>query len=84
LQKRLETRIVIVRSFVEAACLAMAARRGWMMASDDQGRAFQRLARERIGSEQLMGTAFSVNAAQDQGVTSPDDARRILAFAKGP
>ncbi len=62
----------------------MAARRGWMMASDDQGRAFQRLVRERIGSEQLMGTAIIVTAAQEQGVISHADAQRILVFAKGP
>jgi hypothetical protein len=64
--------------------MAMAASRGWMMASDDHGRAFQRLARERIGIEQIMDTAFIVNAAQEQGVIYHADVRRILAFAKGP
>ena len=68
----------------EAACLAMAECRRWMVASDDRGNAFRRLVRERIGSEQLIDTAFIVNAAQEQGAISPDDARRILALAKGP
>jgi len=40
----------------EAACLAMAATRGWMLASADKGRAFRRLVRERIGEERLIET----------------------------
>jgi hypothetical protein len=84
LAKALETRVVVVRSFVETAFLAMAASRGWMNASDDQGRAFQQLAQELIGNEQLIDPAFIVNAAQEQGMIFSDDAQRILAAAKGP
>ncbi len=40
----------------EAACLAMAATRGWHLASDDRGRAFRRLLREHLGDDRLMST----------------------------
>ena len=66
-----------------AACLAMAASRGWMVASDDRGRAFQRLVRERIGEERLIDTAAIADAAHEQGAISPDEARRIITLAKG-
>lgn len=40
----------------EAACLAMAATRGWYLASDDRGRAFRRLLREHLGDDRLLST----------------------------
>ncbi len=61
----------------EAACLAMAATRGWMLASDDRGRAFRRLVRERIGDHRLIDTFGIVAAARVQGAISATEARRI-------
>lgn len=40
----------------EAACLAIAVEKGWMVASDEKGR-FRREAKERIGQDRLLGTA---------------------------
>jgi len=67
----------------EAACLAMAASRGWLLASDDRGRAFRRLVGERIGIDRLIDTARIADAAREQGVLSPDDARQIRELAGG-
>lgn len=67
----------------EAACLAMASCRGWMVASDDQGKAFRRLVRERIGEGRLIDTAAILRAAFERGELSPDEAQRITAVAKG-
>ncbi len=67
----------------EAACLAMASCRGWMVASDDQGRAFRRLVREHIGEGRLIDTAAIVQTACEQGELSPDEAQRITAIAEG-
>lgn len=61
----------------EAACLAMAATRGWMLASDDRGRAFRRLAREYVGQERLLDTPGIAAAARAEGVLSDADAQRI-------
>lgn len=61
----------------EAACLAIAATRGWALASDDRGRAFRRLVRGRIGRERLIGTPSIVRVARDQGVLSSDEAQGI-------
>lgn len=61
----------------EAACLAMATTRGWMLASDDRGRAFRRLVRERIGEECLIGTSGILRVARQQGVVSEEEADRI-------
>lgn len=62
----------------EAACLAMAEQRGWMVASDDRGRAFLRLVRERIGEERLIDTAEIVRVAHQEKVISRVDADRII------
>lgn len=40
----------------ESACLALAHRRGWTVASDEKGR-FRREAEKRIGPERFLGTA---------------------------
>lgn len=40
----------------ESACLALAHRRGWTVASDEKGR-FRREAEKRIGPERILGTA---------------------------
>jgi len=68
----------------EAACLAMAACRGWIVASDDQGKAFQRLVQERIGVKRLIDTAFIADTARKQGALSSVETQRISALAKGP
>lgn len=47
----------------EAACLAMAASRGWRLASDDRGRAFRRLVRERIDEKNFVNTVVLVSLA---------------------
>lgn len=66
----------------EAACLAMAATRGWMLASDDRGRAFRRLVRERIGDHRLIDTFGIVAAARAQGAIPDAEARRIEEVAR--
>jgi len=67
----------------EAACLAMAECRRWMVASDDRGKAFRRLVRERIGQERLIDTIFIANIACEQGGLSADEARRVATLAQG-
>jgi predicted nucleic acid-binding protein len=67
----------------EAACLAMAAARGWLLGSDDRGRAFRRLVGERIGTGRLIDTARIAGEARALGVLSADDARQIKDFAEG-
>lgn len=62
----------------EAACLAMAEQRGWMVASDDRGRAFLRLVRERIGEERLIDTAEIVGVAHQDNVISQVETDRII------
>lgn len=66
----------------EAACLAIAVTRGWMLASDDRGHAFRRLVRERIGEGRLIDTAEIVRIAQRDGVVSADEADRIRARSR--
>ncbi len=65
----------------EAACLAMAACRDWMMASDDRGRAFLRLARRGIGECRLIGTSDIVRIGLRQGALSAEGADRIREIA---
>lgn len=65
----------------EAACLAMAACRGWMMASDDRGRAFLRLAQREISECRLIGTSDIVRIGLRQGALSAEDADRIREMA---
>ncbi len=48
----------------EAACLAMGSIRGWLVASDDRGRAFRRLMRERIGDDRILSTEDLLHPAR--------------------
>jgi predicted nucleic acid-binding protein len=57
----------------EAACLAIAAERGWMVASDEKGR-FRREARERIGQDRLLGTPELLVLAMQAGLLTVEDA----------
>lgn len=66
----------------EAACLAVAASRGWMLASDDRGRAFRRLVGSRIGLDRLVDTGELTDTAREQGVISADEASRIRELAR--
>ena len=61
----------------EAACLAMATTRGWMLASDDRGRAFRRLATERIGNNRLLDTPGIAAMARAQGILSDAEEQQI-------
>ena len=61
----------------EAACLAMASTRGWMLASDDLGRAFRRLATQRIGNSRLLDTPRIAAMARAQGILSGTEEHRI-------
>ena len=67
----------------EAACLAMAASRGWMLASDDRGRAFRRLVGQQIGESHLIDTPEIVRIARLHGVVSAEEAARILERSRG-
>ena len=53
----------------EAACLAMAARRGWMVACDEVGR-FRREAEARIGRDKVLKTEGIIVLAIRRGVLS--------------
>jgi len=56
----------------EASCLAMAAERGWLIASDEKKR-FRREAEARIGKERILGTVeLFVLAIQAQILTVED------------
>ena len=67
----------------EAACIAMAESRGWLVASDDQGKAFTRLVRERIGNGRLIDTAQIVHSACKQGLLTEGEAAKISSLARG-
>lgn len=60
----------------EAACLAMAQARGWSIASDDRGRAFRRLVRERIGEARIFETGDLVRLASERGPGGSTGERR--------
>jgi len=66
----------------EAACLAIATTRGWMLASDDRGRAFRRLVTERIDTGRLIDTIRVAEVAQERGVLSDEEARQIQECAR--
>jgi predicted nucleic acid-binding protein len=66
----------------EAACLAMAATRGWLLASDDHGPAFRRLVGDHIASDRLIDTARIAEMACEQGALSADEAKRIKQLAQ--
>lgn len=67
----------------EAACLAIAEARGWMLASDDRGKAFRRLVRERIGEGRLIDTPGIIRIACREGALSEDEEHQILANLRG-
>lgn len=56
----------------EAACLAMAASRGWLLGSDDRGRAFRRLVRQRIDEKNVLDTPAIANLALERGAVTPE------------
>lgn len=58
----------------EAACLVLAASRGWLVASDDEGRRFLREAESRIDAQRLVGTPDLVLLALRRGLISPEEA----------
>ena len=57
----------------EAACLAIAVEKGWLVASDEKGR-FRREAEERLGKERLLGTADLFLKALCAGLLSVEEA----------
>jgi predicted nucleic acid-binding protein len=67
----------------EAACISMAGSRGWLVASDDQGKAFKRLVRERIGDGRLIDTAQIIHSACERRLLSEDEAATISSLARG-
>jgi predicted nucleic acid-binding protein len=60
----------------EAACLAMAAHRGWMVACDEGGR-FRREAEVRIGRGRIVNTPGIIVLAIRRGLLSIEEADRI-------
>lgn len=60
----------------EAACLSMAAHRGWMVACDEGGR-FRREAELRIGRDKIVNTPGLIVLAIRRGVLTVEDADRI-------
>ena len=60
----------------EAACLAAAEARGWMLASDER-RVFRRIARERIGDSRILTTPGILVEAVSGGVISVEDLRGV-------
>ena len=58
----------------EAACLAAAEVRGWMLASDER-RLFRRLARERIGDSRILTTPAILVRAVETGVITVEELR---------
>lgn len=57
----------------EAACLVLAGRHGWLVASDERGR-FQREASTRLGPDRVVNTAGFLVAAIRAGIISIEDA----------
>jgi predicted nucleic acid-binding protein len=65
----------------EAACIVLATRNGWLLASDEKGR-FQRETTARLGSGRVVNTVGLFVAAIRAGLISidaADDAKAILA-----
>jgi predicted nucleic acid-binding protein len=60
----------------EAACLAMAAHRGWMVACDEAGR-FRRQADARIGRDKVVNTPGIIVLAIRRGLLSIEEADGI-------
>ena len=61
----------------EAACLAICTHRGWVLASDDRGRAFVRLVERYIGDDRLVDTMAIVDRAVAQGAMSQKEADEV-------
>lgn len=66
----------------EAACLAAAQCRGWMLASDEKGK-FKKMAVERIGQERIIGTADILFAAIRNRIITVYQADEIKANLEG-
>lgn len=66
----------------EAACLVLAVRNGWMVASDEKGR-FRREAVSRIGGERLIGTVDLYIRAIRAGLVTVDEADADKATLEG-
>ena len=62
----------------EAACLAAAEHRGWMLASDERG-VFRRIACERIGKSRILTTPSILSRAVETGVISLGELRDAKA-----
>ena len=62
----------------EAACLAAAEHRGWMLASDER-RVFRRIAFERIGDSRILTTPSILASAVKTGVISVGELRDAKA-----
>lgn len=67
---------------VEAACLALAAHNGWMIASDEKQR-FRREAVNRIGEERIIGTADLFVMAINVGLLTIEDADQDKVLLEG-
>lgn len=66
----------------EAACLAIAAEKGWMVASDEKGR-FRREAQERIGKDRLLGTPDLLALAIQAGLLTIEEADKDKGVLEG-
>ena len=66
----------------EAACLAAAQCRGWMLASDEKG-TFKKMAVKRIGQERIIGTAEILRAAIRNRIITVLQADEIKANLEG-
>jgi predicted nucleic acid-binding protein len=62
----------------ESACLALAQRRGWMIASDEGG-AFRREANQRLGTGRLINTSGLLLIAIRAGVLTVEEADQAKA-----
>jgi predicted nucleic acid-binding protein len=63
----------------EAACLAMAEHRGWLVAGDERG-AFLRTAHERLGANRLLNTPGLLVLAIRTSVITVEEADQIKAI----
>lgn len=66
----------------EAACLVLAVRNGWIVASDEKRR-FRREALSRIGEERVMGTVDIYIRAIRAGVVTVEEADRDKSALEG-
>lgn len=66
----------------EAACLAIATARGWLLASDER-RVFRRVASERLTETRLLDTPSIILHAIRQGLLSVEEAEGIKVELEG-